>query len=366
MLAGRGVFKPPGQPSSGQLHSHARGPGDLFLRERATKRVLQSLRLDRFRVVAFSTHALMAGERGSAEPALVLSPASSLSAAASDLLTAGETAELKLDANLVLLLGSNTAASDGAPGAEGLTELAKAFLYAGSRKLVVSHWAVPSEATTRLAIGMFERFRRSPRMGEAEALRQAMLEVMGTPGQPELAHPVFWAPFVLVGDGAASLGGLGLPPASPRSGSPLFLLAPFGGCGKPLRSLTRSARSSGFHIPVIHGVQGVPGSNPGVPTNFTLIFQRVSSNPHRALLQAGTFPALSAASADEEAERRHQRDDERLSVGKSMAWLPSSAGSWFAVPLNLSAGRPPALSGTLSSGATLRSIDTAIAFASAL
>jgi CHAT domain-containing protein/tetratricopeptide (TPR) repeat protein len=176
---------------------------DLYFQERATKSVLQGLRLDRFRVVAFSTHALMAGERGSAQPALVLSPAPSPSAASSDLLTAGEIAELKLDADLVLLLGCNTAASDGTPGAEGLSGLAKAFLYAGSRKLLVSHWAVPSEATTRLATGLFERLRRSPRLGEAEALRQAMLDLMRTPGRPELAHPVFWAPFVILGDGAA-------------------------------------------------------------------------------------------------------------------------------------------------------------------
>ncbi|MDE0795477.1 MAG: CHAT domain-containing protein [Alphaproteobacteria bacterium] len=40
----------------------------------------------------------------------------------------------------------NTASADGTPGAEGLSGLAKAFFYAGSQSLLVSHWSVLSEA----------------------------------------------------------------------------------------------------------------------------------------------------------------------------------------------------------------------------
>jgi hypothetical protein len=46
----------------------------------------------------------------------------------------------------VLLSACNTAAPDGTPGAFGLSGLAKAFVHAGSRALLVSHWAVDSEA----------------------------------------------------------------------------------------------------------------------------------------------------------------------------------------------------------------------------
>ncbi len=40
----------------------------------------------------------------------------------------------------------NTALADGTPGTEGLSGLAKAFFYADSQSLPVSHWSVLSEA----------------------------------------------------------------------------------------------------------------------------------------------------------------------------------------------------------------------------
>ncbi len=47
-------------------------------------------------------------------------------------------------ADWVILSACNTAAPDGTPGAEALSGLAKAFFYAGSRALLVSHWPVSS------------------------------------------------------------------------------------------------------------------------------------------------------------------------------------------------------------------------------
>jgi CHAT domain len=48
-------------------------------------------------------------------------------------LIGSEAAQLKLDADLVTLSACNTAAPDGTPGAEGLSGLAPAFVYAGTR-----------------------------------------------------------------------------------------------------------------------------------------------------------------------------------------------------------------------------------------
>jgi hypothetical protein len=39
-------------------------------------------------------------------------------------------------------------------------------------------------------------------IGRAEALRRSMLALMETPNKPYYAHPLFWAPFVVVGEGA--------------------------------------------------------------------------------------------------------------------------------------------------------------------
>jgi hypothetical protein len=34
-----------------------------------------------------------------------------------------------------------------------------------------------------------------------------MLELMDTPNRPEFAHPIYWAPFVVVGEGGSAIGG---------------------------------------------------------------------------------------------------------------------------------------------------------------
>jgi CHAT domain-containing protein/Tfp pilus assembly protein PilF len=178
------------------------GPEKLYLREQATETQVRSLDLSRYRILAFATHGLMAGEfTGLAEPALVLTPPPVGSPEDDGLLTASEVATLKLDAEWVLLSACNTAAADGTPGAEGLSGLAKAFFYAGTRALLVSHWSVFSDATVQLTTRMFAQLAANPGMGRAEALRQAMLSLLHDPDHPRYAHPVFWAPFMVVGEG---------------------------------------------------------------------------------------------------------------------------------------------------------------------
>ncbi len=101
-----------------------------------------------------------------------------------------------------MLSACNTAAG-GEPGAEGLSGLAKAFFYAGSRAQLVSHWPVASASTVKLITGVFAEASAHPEIGRAEALRRSMLKLMDDPDWPEFAHPAFWAPFVVVGEGGA-------------------------------------------------------------------------------------------------------------------------------------------------------------------
>ena len=95
----------------------------------------------------------------------------------------------------------NTAASDETPGAEGLSGLTKAFFYAGSRSLLVSHWAVASDAAVKLTTGMFAVLADRSDIGRAEALQHAMLALVNDEENPHFAHPMFWAPFSVVGEG---------------------------------------------------------------------------------------------------------------------------------------------------------------------
>ncbi|MBI3373930.1 MAG: tetratricopeptide repeat protein [Betaproteobacteria bacterium] len=185
---------------------------NLYLGPAATEARVKNMDLSNFRNVAFATHGLMAGElKGAAEPALVLTPPEQGTALDDGLLTAGEIAQLKLNADWVILSACNTAASDGTPGAEGLSGLAKAFFYAGARSLLVSHWSVSSDASTALTTRMFEETAKGA--SKAEAMQRSILALMRRQDDPFFAHPAFWAPFVVVGEGN---GGWASAAAQPR------------------------------------------------------------------------------------------------------------------------------------------------------
>ncbi|MEM1317775.1 MAG: CHAT domain-containing protein, partial [Pseudomonadota bacterium] len=157
-------------------------------------------------VIAFATHGLLAGELdGLAEPALVFTPPRTPTSEDDGLLTASEVAALDLDAEWVILSACNTAGSDGTPGAEGLSGLAQAFLFAGARSILVSHWPVRDDAAARLTVDTLAALRDEPGLARSEALRRAMVKMIEDERDPSLAHPSAWAPFVLVGDGGKRL-----------------------------------------------------------------------------------------------------------------------------------------------------------------
>jgi CHAT domain-containing protein len=156
--------------------------------------------LAQYRVVHFATHGAMAGElsRGS-EPGLILTPPPEASKEDDGYLSASEIAGLKLDADWVILSACNTAAGKAAD-AEALSGLARAFIYAQARALLVSHWAVESNATVKLITTAMRAMTVDPGVGRAEALRRAMLALIEK-GAAHEAHPAYWAPFVVVGEG---------------------------------------------------------------------------------------------------------------------------------------------------------------------
>ena len=170
--------------------------------EREVKHLSESGQLAQYRIVHFATHGALAGQvSGNSEPGLLLTPPALASETDDGYLTASEIAGLKLDADWVILSACNTAAG-GTQGAEALSGLARAFIYAQARALLVSHWEVELDATVKLVTGAMSRLAANKSMGRAEAMRQAMLALIDK-GEPHQAHPAFWAPFVLVGEGGA-------------------------------------------------------------------------------------------------------------------------------------------------------------------
>jgi len=174
---------------------------DLYLGARANKNNLKRADLSRYRVLAFATHGLKAGElAGLDQPALALSnPALTHEAGDDGFLKLDDVLALKLNADWVVLSACNTASADGS-GSEAVSGLGRGFFYAGARSVLVSNWAMESASARLLTTGLFRQQAGHPGIIRAEALRQAMLELKKA-HPADYGHPVFWAPFSLVGDG---------------------------------------------------------------------------------------------------------------------------------------------------------------------
>lgn len=173
---------------------------DLILGHEATRSSVlkQSVagNLAKKQVVVFATHGLLAGDLPNLnQPALAM--AATKDPKESPLLTLEDVLGLRLNADWVVLSACNTAGADG-KAEEAMSGLARGFFYAGSRSLLVTHWSVESESAMALTTRTFAAYKTNPTMRRAEALRQAMLETMKT---PNFAHPAYWAPYALVGEG---------------------------------------------------------------------------------------------------------------------------------------------------------------------
>ncbi|MBR0656946.1 CHAT domain-containing tetratricopeptide repeat protein [Plastoroseomonas arctica] len=188
--------------SADELRAMARTFGEpqstILLEAQATERGFIAAIPRRFRTIAFATHALMAGELPLlTEPAIVLTPADE-DIPYEGLLTASDVAALELDADLIILSACNTAAPESGAYADALSGLARAFLHAGARNLLVSHWAVDDRATIQLTTLFVQELRALPGRPIAGALRAAILTMMNDQAQV-FRHPAFWAPFIVVG-----------------------------------------------------------------------------------------------------------------------------------------------------------------------
>jgi CHAT domain-containing protein/tetratricopeptide (TPR) repeat protein len=181
----------------------------LNLGKQASERTVKTMNLSGFKILAFATHGLVPGElNGLTQPALALSSPAVTGDDGDGLLTMEEILELKLDADWVILSACNTGAGAGAR-AEAASGLGRAFFYAGTRALLVTNWSVHSRSARELVTDLFKRQADDPKLTRGEALRQAMMALVDGPGyigadgktEFAYAHPLFWAPYSIIGDG---------------------------------------------------------------------------------------------------------------------------------------------------------------------
>ena len=181
----------------------------LYLGKNANEQNVETLDLSHYQCVAFATHGLVPGDiDGLTQPALALTAPDVAGVKGDGLLTMEKILALKLDADWVVLSACNTAAGAGA-GAEAASGLGSAFFYAGTRALLVTNWSVHSASARELITDMFRRQSADPALSRSEGLRQAMMALLDGPGAINAAghtiftyaHPLFWAPYSVIGDG---------------------------------------------------------------------------------------------------------------------------------------------------------------------
>jgi tetratricopeptide (TPR) repeat protein len=152
--------------------------------------------LARARYVHFATHGILGLDDGR-QPALVLGLVGNDGKAdgggANDgFLTLEEVTHLRLNADLVALSACRSGQGRLYNG-EGVRGLARAFLYAGSRAVLCSLWAVADRETSGLMADFYRNLQAD--MPAPDALRAAQRKLIRA-GKA----PYYWAPFILVGE----------------------------------------------------------------------------------------------------------------------------------------------------------------------
>jgi CHAT domain-containing protein len=148
-----------------------------------------------YRVIHFATHSFL----DSVHPELssiALSMLDRQGTPQNGYLRAHEVFNLKLGAELVVLSGCRTGLGKEVKG-EGLYGMTRGFMYAGSKRVVVSLWDVQDQATAQLMSNFYRGLLGPKRPPAAAALRAAQMAIWR---EGRWQAPYYWAGFVLQGE----------------------------------------------------------------------------------------------------------------------------------------------------------------------
>jgi len=182
--------------------------GSLFTGTEASEANVKSQDLSNRRFLVFATHGLTPGELdGLGQPALALTNPRITGSKEDGLLTTSEILGLRLDADMVVLSACNTAAANGA-GSEAISGLGAAFFYAGAKSILVTGWPVETTSAKLLTTTMFGHFAGNNQVSPMQALQKSSVSLIKEGSFKDdsgaevfaYAHPIFWAPFFVVGD----------------------------------------------------------------------------------------------------------------------------------------------------------------------
>lgn len=171
-------------------------PGQVFLAlgTKASRATVLSGELAGHRAVHFATHGLINSETPLLS-SLALSTFDEKAQPQDGSLGLSDVYKLKLDADLVVLSGCETALGREIRG-EGLMGLTQGFFYAGAERVMASLWRVEDRATAQLMSRFYQAMLENGHP-PAAALRSAQLSIRS---DPRWQDPFYWAPFVLQGN----------------------------------------------------------------------------------------------------------------------------------------------------------------------
>jgi CHAT domain-containing protein len=183
---------------------------DLLLGPAFTADAVRRAPLKNFRIVHFSTHALLPFDLECLTEQLIITSApSGATTADGAILTADDILKFDLDAETVILSACNSGGPGNKLSGERLSALARAFFYAGSRSLLATHWNLNDAAAERLVSALLRDHRANAAGGWARSLRAAQLAWLDSTGRDQIpaeeAHPYYWAPIALIGESGAGL-----------------------------------------------------------------------------------------------------------------------------------------------------------------
>jgi CHAT domain-containing protein/Tfp pilus assembly protein PilF len=151
--------------------------------------------LIKFRIIHFATHSYL----DSLHPelsAIALSMLDRQGRPQNGYLRSHEVFNLRLGAELVVLSGCRTGLGKEVKG-EGLYGMTRGFMYAGSKRVLVSLWDVQDQATASLMSDFYRGLLGPKRTHAAAALREAQIAIWR---EGRWQAPYYWAGFVLQGE----------------------------------------------------------------------------------------------------------------------------------------------------------------------
>ncbi len=144
------------------------------------------------RIVHFATHGIL----NATTPAESYIQMAKATTPGQEHLTVGEVWDLPFKkVTLVTLSACESALGDKEPDGGEITTLAEAFSSAGATTVLASLWSVGDESTKELMVEFYRQLASG--QSKAASLQSAEIKLLRN---PKFSRPLYWAPFVLMGD----------------------------------------------------------------------------------------------------------------------------------------------------------------------